>query len=363
MRRTIRSSPRTSSSVHRRKPRHDFRPALSSLEDRTLLATMIWTNCTGGDWDVASNWVNSANPSDEHVPTASDDAEINISGITVTHSTSASDSVNSLTTAIGTTLDLTNSTLSIAAASTINGAFNLAGGTLTGTGNVTVNGTLGFENGSAMSGTGQTIADGTTVIPVDANRDSLQGRTWVNNGLMSEYGSLWLYESATIVNAAGSTFDFNGPFATIVSQDGSSPTFTNAGTVNGQAGAGNTPSIGVAFTNTSTGAVDARSGGLSLDMSGDETGSFIASSGATLGLDGGDAATLDSGSSVSGSGTVEFNSSVIVQGATTSAPLESRRSMGAQSALTPLWQALGALLSSAAGARTSWARSQTQSRR
>jgi len=41
--------------------------------------------------------VNSTNPSDQHVPTSSDDAVIDISGITVTHSSNTADSVNSLT--------------------------------------------------------------------------------------------------------------------------------------------------------------------------------------------------------------------------------------------------------------------------
>ena len=55
------------------------------MEERTLLATMIWTNAAGGDWDTTSNWVNAANSSDQHVPTSSDNAEIKLSGITVTH--------------------------------------------------------------------------------------------------------------------------------------------------------------------------------------------------------------------------------------------------------------------------------------
>ena len=67
---------------------------------------MIWTNPAGGDWDTASNWVNAADPSDHHVPTDYDNAEINISGITVTHDASTSDSVYSLTVASGTTLSL-----------------------------------------------------------------------------------------------------------------------------------------------------------------------------------------------------------------------------------------------------------------
>lgn len=47
-----------------------------ALEDRWLLSTMDWTNTSGGSWNVAANWVNAANSSDHHVPTASDAAVI-----------------------------------------------------------------------------------------------------------------------------------------------------------------------------------------------------------------------------------------------------------------------------------------------
>jgi hypothetical protein len=55
------------------------------MEARTLLATMIWTNAGSGEWDTAGNWTNSALSTGHHVPTASDAAQINASGITVTH--------------------------------------------------------------------------------------------------------------------------------------------------------------------------------------------------------------------------------------------------------------------------------------
>jgi hypothetical protein len=84
---------RSASQIRRR----TFLPGWEAMEDRTLLSTMDWINAVGGDWDVASNWVNSTNPSDQHVPTSSDDAVIDISGITVTHSSNTADSVNSLT--------------------------------------------------------------------------------------------------------------------------------------------------------------------------------------------------------------------------------------------------------------------------
>ncbi len=271
---------------------------------------MVWTNGAGGDWDTASNWVNSANSSDHHVPIASDNVQINISGITVTHTTSAFDSVNSLTVASGTTLSLTGGTLSIAAASTINGTFNLAGGTLTGAGNLTVVGALNWSANSTMSGGGQTVAQGTTTIDADGSTAYLVGRTLLNQGTMTWDGYYFrLYSGAAIVNAAGATFDADAAY-TIVNQDGSSPSFTNAGTLDGQDGSGSTATIGVAFTNTGTGTVDVQSGGLSLDVAGTETGTFLAAAGATLGLDGGGTAALDSNSSVTGSGTVEFNSSV-----------------------------------------------------
>ncbi|MGO9468528.1 MAG: malectin domain-containing carbohydrate-binding protein, partial [Isosphaeraceae bacterium] len=94
-----------------------------------MLATMLWANSAGGDWDVAANWVNSANSSDHHVPLSTDDAQINIGGITVTHDTSASDSVNSLEIVSGTTLSLSDGSLAVAAGSTISGDLTLTGGT------------------------------------------------------------------------------------------------------------------------------------------------------------------------------------------------------------------------------------------
>ncbi len=73
-----------------RRPRayryHLFRLFGEALEDRTLLATMDWTNTAGGLWSAATNWVNAANPSDHHVPTSSDNAVVDVPGnVTVTY--------------------------------------------------------------------------------------------------------------------------------------------------------------------------------------------------------------------------------------------------------------------------------------
>ena len=90
-----------------------FRPRWDVMEDRTLLATMNWTNPAGGDWDNISNWVNAANPSDHHVPTSSDDADLGIGGVTVTVTSYVSNSVNSVTIASGTTLSLASGILTV----------------------------------------------------------------------------------------------------------------------------------------------------------------------------------------------------------------------------------------------------------
>src|SRR5271157_847894 len=87
----------------RRKRIRVFLPNWERMEDRTMLSTMLWANPASGNWDVASNWVNQANPADHHVPIASDDAEINVSGITVTHS-AGTDTVQSVTSSSNLTL-------------------------------------------------------------------------------------------------------------------------------------------------------------------------------------------------------------------------------------------------------------------
>src|SRR5205814_8631682 len=69
---------------------------MEALEDRTVPASMAWALSTGGDWDVAANWVNQANANDHHIPTSADDVLVNVPGITVTHASGASDSAKSL---------------------------------------------------------------------------------------------------------------------------------------------------------------------------------------------------------------------------------------------------------------------------
>ncbi len=159
-----------------------------------MLATMVW-NASSGNYDVAANWTNSANPADHHIPISSDDAQINTSGITITHS-SGTDSVNSLTDAGG--LTLSGGTLSVAATLGVSRAFLLSGGTLS---NATVTNAGG---GLSVSGSSNTLQAVTlnTPLSMTAAGSGLQ----IKNGLA--------LNSTITVTAQGNSLDFGATSGT-----------------------------------------------------------------------------------------------------------------------------------------------------
>ena len=69
--------------------RASFRPRLEGLEDRAVPATVTWVNPAGGDWDTPANWSTGA------VPSAADDVDINVPGVTITHNAATTHSVRS----------------------------------------------------------------------------------------------------------------------------------------------------------------------------------------------------------------------------------------------------------------------------
>jgi hypothetical protein len=214
MRPMSRRSLRTSSPVRRRV----FRPLLSQLEDRTLLATVTWINPAGGDWDTAANWSSGA------LPGPSDDAVIAVPGIIVTHSSSASDSVSSLTiSASDSTLDLSNGSLSIAATSSISGDLTMEGGTLSAAGTLTVSGSATWTGGT-ITGGGALAAEGG--IAISGNGPTLNGSTLNNYGAATCSGSISVGNGATINNLAGASFDIQGDTSLNYS-GGAVPTFNN----------------------------------------------------------------------------------------------------------------------------------------
>jgi hypothetical protein len=121
-----------------------------------------WINPSGGDWDTPSNWSAGA------LPGPSDDVVISQPNITVTHSTSAIDIVNSLMiSSTQSSLDISSGSLALATTSSVAGAFSIEGATLStsgylavagpfnNTGTVDVQaGTLDLHVGSSITVTG-----------------------------------------------------------------------------------------------------------------------------------------------------------------------------------------------------------------
>jgi len=280
------------------------RISLEVLEDRLMLSTVQWINSSGGDWDTPSNWSTGA------LPGPGDDVVIDVTRITVTHSSSASDSIHSLDSQA--TLSLSNGTLSIAASSTLSD-LNVSDGTLTGAGDLTVTGTMNWSGGT-MSGTG------TTTLAQGGALDlsyilSLDGRTLVNAGTATwtsdgQYDRTSMAAGATIDNQAGATFTITGVPSISGSQTPTS-TFNNAGTLIRSGASGAAVFSSVAFNNS--GSVQVQAGDLDLP-GGDSTGSFQVSSGATLGFGAGGSRgtqTLESTSRIDGAGTVFFDGGTV----------------------------------------------------
>jgi fibronectin-binding autotransporter adhesin len=291
------------------RPRGTPRLWLERLEDRTLPSSVTWINAAGGDWDTPGNWFDNVALTN-HVPGAADDAVISLAGITVTHSASNSDTVNSLTMAsnLGDTLALSAGTLSLTSTSAVNNnALNVLGGTLTGAGSLSVGGLFAWTGGT-LGGTGSLTANGGINL---SGNISLDTRTLTNAATATWTGTqpLSVSNGAVINNLAGATFDAQSDAVLSWTGAGAVPTFNNAGLFKKSAGTGATQ-IGILFNNSGT--INVLSGGLSLQAGGTSGGSFMVPAGTYLQL--GSTHALGSSSSVTGAGEVDFGGNITVGG-------------------------------------------------
>ena len=279
------------------------RPRVEGLEDRLVLSTILWDAAnrpTGGAWNVASNWVGG------HVPTAADDAVINLAAGTVTLNTGATDTVHSLTTNANARLALAGDTLTLATSSTAAGGIDLASGTLAGAGVLTLSGTSTWTGGN-MSGSvtnaGSLTVSGATAKYLNGTLTNA-GSLTVAAGAGSIYGQA---TAAAVVNQAGGTIDVQSDGTAFYQNNGG--TLTNAGTLRKSGGTG-TSTINFALNNSGTVQVD--SGVVSATGGGSLGGTFVVKAG-TLGLDGG-TFTAQAGASESGAGTLRVNGGTLSLG-------------------------------------------------
>src|SRR5271166_2288772 len=305
-----------------------FLPRYELMEDRTLLSTVKWVGSnTGGNWDVATNWLD-ATTGLNHVPTASDNAVVNLSAAgTLTLNGSVTDTANSLTTNANTSISIGGDSLSLASTSTIGGGLTLTSGTLTGAGTLTVTGATTW-NGGTMSGSGVTNAEGGLTLGIATGggnfQDFLTQRTLNNAGAAviertptGSYTNLYLTSGALFDNQPGASFAFAND-STYVLSNGGTPaggTFLDEGSVTK---AGSTGSSffgsGVTFNVTGAGTVAVNSGELAIQGGGtDSTASPITVAAAgTLDFGGGTyAIAASSGISGVGAGVASFSGGTV----------------------------------------------------
>jgi 6-phosphogluconolactonase (cycloisomerase 2 family) len=250
------------------------------------------------DWNTADNW------SPRRVPTQSDDVVIP-SGKTVTNKPFTGlggGIINSLT--LGGTLTIDTSGLTLQGASTINNLTLTSSqgqySTLTMNGNTLFSGNLVLSPGLVMGSGTATIkgpvtisSSGSALDP--ASVDNQASITITQNNLQVTLGN------SSFTNDKTGTIALQGDGITILG----SGTFTNSGSIAKSMGSGTSVfSPTGTFSNGNKGTVAAQSGTLQLSVVGTSTGTFNASSGATLKF--ANVVTLNAGTTFGGAGTMDI---------------------------------------------------------
>jgi len=273
------------------------RPCVEYVEGRTLLSAVLWTGTAGdNNWDTPANW------NTDSVPGSADDVTINTSA-NVVHSAGVTDTINSLTSSEP--LSITGGTLSIASASSTTSTLTINGGTLNDAGGLTVGGLLALDTGT-LSGSGVVTAKGGIASSVNggflidgSTLDNVAGQTatWIGGDVTLADGAVINNFGTVLIQAGGG----------IGQGAGAASTFNNDGTITAAAGTGSF--IISVPVKTAGGTVDIKSGTFGLFGGGTSTGgTFTAESGTEfdLGAPSGGTWALDSGSSIGGAGTVNF---------------------------------------------------------
>lgn len=185
--------------LHRARLPHFILMLLLFSVGRIGAIEILWTNTSGGDWSIATNW------SPNIVPGSNDN--VTIQGVVTVVVSMPSQCAG---------LNLTN----------FSGGFP----TITGSGALTVYGPSHWR-GATFSGTGQTILEaGATLEIAGGFQFTLSSRILENGGTVSWTGSgtIFLNSGAVITNRPGALFEVQSA-ASFISAIGSGASFDNAG--------------------------------------------------------------------------------------------------------------------------------------
>jgi len=291
---------------------------LEWLEDRTLLATDVWTGADSSSWSDGGNWSLGA------APRPSDVADFTNSG---DGTSLLAATLDGPTTIAGLVIDSTwSETLTLEAPLTLTGTSQFSGGTIDfskdTTGSIPLLGSLSNSGTLTISGSNvlqwsaaDTISNSGTLDLAGSGTFALvNGATLANDGTIADQigGTGFRLDSATLNNEPGGAFDFQAD--STFSFSSAAGTFDNAGTLQKTAGTGASV-INVKFSNQD-GTIEVDSGTISLQTAGGTSsgGSFIVASGAILDLTGGKTVAYAGSYHGSGAGTVSLDSGTLAVG-------------------------------------------------
>ena len=177
-----------------RTPSRRLLPVIEGLENRIVLTSYAWNTTaapTGGDWDNANDWLPAG------IPTASDVATISFSSPeTVTHSTTAADAVQKLTTS-NTILNISSGSIALGNGSSSLGAVTVGAGA-----------TLSVSAGASVTIAAATTANTLTTLTDDGTLSFASGDTLslASTQPNNYYGSQVVVGSGGLFQATGTTF-------------------------------------------------------------------------------------------------------------------------------------------------------------
>ena len=294
----------------------EFAPA---LEDRTLLATDVWTGAVSSSWSAGGNWSLGAPPG------TSDIASFTNSGTGASLLAATLDGPQSIA---GLSIDNTwNGVLTLEDSLALSGSSQILGGTIDFSQRTGTSGTIpgSLSNGGAL------MYGGTAALQWDAADDLTNGGTLTissggtfllaagaaldNTGMIIDQAGgagFQIGANSTLANESGGTFDFQGDGSVV--ESGSAGTFSNNGILEKTLGAG-TSAIGVDFSNEN-GNISVSTGTISLAAAGGTSagGHFTVASGAFLNLTGGQSVTYSGSFTGSGSGAIALSGGTLAIG-------------------------------------------------
>ncbi len=284
------------------------------------MLSVTWTNPAGGDWDTPGNW------STDSLPGPSDDVIINMAGIAITHASTATDTIASLSNDAA--LTLSGGSLVVSGQLSGPGVLTLSGGRISGATvasgtSVDVANAGGTLNAVTLDGTLDINGTGAPTVTVTG------GLTLGGGNVIFEAGSYGIVRftdtQASLAGTGTVTFNNGGNSVYNTLQEdvaGGTLTIGPGVTISGGSGAiGYDPSIGgpsnVAFINRGT--IDADSAGtITLNGTGwTNDGTIESSGGGNLNLYG--AGWTNSGTVTAGGGTLNLGNAAWSNAGTISA--------------------------------------------